>query len=76
MKNEIEVLAFRKVSNSSDMDLADRFTSQQINVAMEIANQWSKCYYRVVVYDSFVDEDGFVEGDELIACWEDGDKTL
>ena len=54
-----------------------RETSTRKIDLLKIAVEWSKKYFRVEVNVLSVNEDdeNDVEGDELIAAWEDGKKT-
>lgn len=76
MKNEIEVLALKETSNPSVPNIVDRATFTSINPALKLAKKWAQIHYRVEVSDALIDEDGFIEQDEWIACWEKGVKTL
>ena len=57
--------------------LGARETSTRKIDLLKIAVEWSKKYFRVEVNVLSVNEDdeNDVEGDELIAAWEDGKKT-
>ena len=57
--------------------LGARETSTRKIDLLKIAIEWSKKYFRVEVNVLSVNEDdeNDVEGDELIAAWEDGKKT-
>lgn len=54
-----------------------RKTSTRKIDLLKVAVEWSKKYFRVEVNVLSVNEDdeNDVEGDELIAAWEDGKKT-
>lgn len=57
--------------------LGARETSTRKIDLLKIAVEWSKKYFRVEVNVLSVNEndENDVEGDELIAAWEDGKKT-
>ena len=76
MKPQFEVMAFRQETNQSKANLEQRAFFSSLNSAMTIAKKWAKQYWRVEVSDVVADEYGFIEMDELVACWENGVKTL
>lgn len=77
MNGFIEVLAFRQESNQSKPNVEEHAEYQSYTSALSQAKKWAKKYWRVEVYDVLTDDDDWaIEQDELIACWEDGVKTI
>lgn len=76
MNWEIEVMAFKQTNNPSIPNLEHRAVFHSINPALTLAKKWAKQYWRIEVAEILSDEYGFIEQDELVACWENGVKTL
>lgn len=76
-KKIYEVMAFDNSQHESDPTLSARETSTRKIDLLKIAVDWSKKYFRVEVNLLYVHEDDetTIEGDELIAAWENGKKT-
>ena len=77
VKRIYEVQAFDNVKDESKPNLAARETSTKKVDILKIGLEWSKRFFRVevgllTVHD---DDESTIEGDELIAAWEDGKKT-
>lgn len=76
-KKIYEVMAFDYSQHESDPTLSARETSTRKIDLLKIAVDWSKKHFRVEVNLLYVHEDDEteIEGDELIAAWENGKKT-